>query len=242
MIMKPASLVAAFALSVAAMSAAGAQKKTVVGITGNVFWYDGDTIWMERDSTETRVIYRGDTVIRRYSINGRSTESTMILRDGAAWTISQTDSTGAVRPIPGPSRPLPLLMANSVRDMLERELQSQEMRARVSALGSDAFGYVPLKPPERVKYSLPPATTIVHVQDTVFYIRGCPNAARLDTTVFQLFGEDSTRRLSSPARTFGKAMALSLISQMRMSLMRARTEMQSAPPPNLPGLASTGCK
>lgn len=239
--MKCSSIAAAFVLSYAAASVAHAQK-TFASNSGTLFRYFGDTIWVDRDTTETRVVYRGDTVIRRFSMNGRMrSEMTTVLRDGAAWTISTVDSTGTARPIPNQLRSTPLMIATAERDMLARELQMQETMDRASRRVVDAM-YFQMMPPSPMTYAVAPATTMVHVRDTVLYIRGCPGAARLDTTVFQLFGDDSTRRLSAPARTFGKAMALSLISQMRLRAIQDRMASQApSRPRDIPGMSSGAC-
>lgn len=218
MMRRPTFASAAIFIALAA-SVAGAQK-TLVTTTGSVFRYHGDTIWMERDTTETRIIYHGDTIVRRMTIDGRRlNEVTMVLAGDSAKVVSSVDTAGKVTASQAGARSMPRLVATMERDMLARELEMQPIRERVEAFRADLTN-VPLSPSSPITYALSPATTIIHVRDTVRYVRGCPSPGRADTTVFLLFGQDSTRRLTAPARTFGQAMAVSLISQMRMSIVR----------------------
>jgi hypothetical protein len=221
-------------------SIAGAQRKTFVASTGTVYHYHGDTIWSERDTTETRVIYRGDTIIRRAMIDGREQyEMTFVLIGDSARVVSSRSASGQVSPPPSNGRALPRLIATSELDMLSRNLEMQRIRNRVPPLRDDP-NQVPLSPPSAITYIVSPATTIIHVLDTVRYVRGCPTV-HADTTVFVLFGKDSTRRLTSPARTFGQAMAVSLISQMRMSIIRKRLDQSGAGMPRELPRIPEGC-
>jgi len=205
-----------------AMSVAVAQRKTLVGRVGTVYHYVGDTIWLERDTNETRVIYHGDTIIRRMTVDGRlQQEMTMVLTNDSARIVSSRKANGELATQSG-LQLLPRLIATSERDMLARELDMEATAERLRAIRGDDPSSVPLSPASPISYSVSPATTIVHARDTVRYIRGCPMAGRRDTTVFLLFGTDSTRRLTAPPRTFGQAMAVGLIAQMRMSNIRQR--------------------
>jgi len=227
-------------LVASATSIAGAQRKTLITRTGTIFHYHGDTIWQEHDTTETRVIYHADTIVRRTSVDGRlQYELTMVLANDSTRVLSYRKANG--EPAAPSERLMPRLYATAERDMLARALDMEAIVQRVSALTGDD-GSIPLSPASPISYPLSPTTTIVHTRDTVRYIRGCPSAGRSDTTVFLLFGTDSTRRLTAPARTFGQAMAVGLVAQMRSSLTRQRiAERASEASRRLPQIPD-GCK
>ena len=103
--------------------------------------------------------------------------------------------------------------------MLEMELRSQESRQRLAALRSFRDPMQPPDLPDAVTtYAVSPAVRMTQHRDTVRYIRGCVELGRVDTTTFLMFAADSVRRLSPPARTFGPAMANSLVAHMRSAL------------------------
>ena len=226
--------VLAVALGFVARSAVA--QKTVISGTGMVFRYHGDTIWMDRDSTTTRTIYRGDTVITTMSTNDavRRQMVYVMVRDSAR-LIDATDSLGH-RVADGIGRSYPATVVGFVRTMLEMELRNADNRARIAAMTRNGDLTEPPPMPETPRrYVVSPATAIIQHRDTVLYLRGCPASAHIDTTTFLMFGTDSVRRLTRPQRTFGQAMALSLTSQMRMSLTRAFLDARQPPlPADLP--------
>jgi hypothetical protein len=208
-------------LVASATSVAGAQRKTLISRVGVVYHYLGDTIWMERDTTETRIIYHGDTIVRRMTIDGRlQNETTMVLANDSARVLSSRRPNGDLA-TPSGAQQMPRFAATAERDMLARELEMAPTIERAMSITGDPSA-VPLSPASPITYPVSLTTTIVHARDTVRYIRGCPNVGRTDTTVFLLFGNDSTRRLTAPARTFGQAMAVGLIAQMHMSIVKQR--------------------
>lgn len=144
------------------------------------------------------------------------------------------DTTG-LRPIPSANRSFPAIIAGTERRMLESELQTAETRRTIARISGNDPLAAPGLPQTPVTYTISPATRIVQHVDTVRYLSGCPSA-RVDTTVFLMFGADSTRRLTTPVRTFGQAMAVTLINQMWLAGARDRIKAQHAPlPSDLPG-------
>lgn len=223
----------AFALAVVAQRDVLAQQ-TFVGATVGVFRYSGDTLWLLRDTTETRVVYHGDTVTRRLSIDGRMrSEMTMVVHGDSAILVRFRDAMGE-RPTSAAMPAMPASLAFSERNMLASEVRLDQMsRARAQSNMNDPL-FVPTSSDTTRTYRVSPATRIVQHGDTLRLLSGCA-ASRVDTTVFRLFGTDSVRRLSSPARTFAQPMAVSLISQMRLAQTRERLAASAPPlPPGVP--------
>src|SRR5437879_2024646 len=119
-------------LAVVVPLGAGAQK-SVVGVTGTLLRYHGDTIWVERDTTLTRVVYHGDTVSKLVMVDGRLRYSQVFLLTGdSARTIDFRDSAGVSHPM---DRPLPAMVATMERQQLEMELlldQTRQYSAQLS--------------------------------------------------------------------------------------------------------------
>jgi hypothetical protein len=195
-----------------AAAMAQTQAKTIMGMSGNLFRYHGDTIWLERDSTMTRAVTHGDTVEHVTSINDQPlAELTYVVHGDTAVIVKAVNARGPV-PTGTIGRAVPAPMAMFVNKMLETELKA----------GDNPLAQLiapPTSPESPKAYVLSPAIRLVQHRDTVAYIRGC-DGTRADTTKFLMFGTDSVRRVSQPERTFGPAMALSLTTQMRVSLMK----------------------
>ena len=224
---------AALALLVVALNRSPAQK-TIVSL-GAVLRYHGDTIWTERDTTVSRAIYRGDTVIKTMWMNDVQLSSTtyLVTSDGAR-LIGMVDKSGTSVPVPDNARLVPLLVISMERTMLESALRMQESMARVSAMGITRHNEPPLFAETELRYTVSSALQLVQYRDTVKYIRGCPAASRADTTTFVLFKADSVKRLK-PERLFGRAMAESVINTMRMALTQQFLRSQTSPlPADLP--------
>ena len=222
-----ASLLAA---SMIPITVAHAQK-SFVALTGSIYRYNGDTIWMEKDSTVMRSIAHGDTIENRTTVNDRVTRDMVAVVHGdSARVISTLGRDGLPRPATGRARSMPASGVTFLQKTLEVE-------QRTASLGAgrifDQFMPPALPDPAR-EYVVSPASRIVQHRDTVWSIKGCPTEQN-DTTTFLLFGTDSTRRLTTPERTFGQGMVQSLIGEMRQSLMRDLVAAQlPAPPADLP--------
>lgn len=215
-------------------------QKTIIGMTSTVFRYNGDTIWQERDTTVMRTIIRGDTVTNFFSINGvMRYEVAYVVRGDSARLINARYGQGFERAPESVAKSAPASMVLIHHRMLETEFRSAAMRERMSSLLSDRE---PPRSPEPARtYAVSAEVRITQHRDTVFFVRGCPSLGRVDTTLFLMFGEDSVRRISRPERTFGKAMNLSLTSQMRTALTQERIRSRESPlPPDFPK-APGGC-
>jgi len=220
------------AAALATPLATAAAQKTVVSITGTVFRYHGDTIWMERDSTVQESITRGDTVEILSSMNGEVRNHVLYLVRG--------DSAYVVRNGTVTSRGLPAMVVTSANRMLEMEFKNANVLARLDSLPGGSRFAPPALPETTRTYKVSPALRFAQHLDTLAYIRGC-EGAHTDTTLFLLFGRDSVKRISRPERTFGQAMANGLYSQMRMSLIQEATKgVQGPVPPDMPR-APGGC-
>jgi hypothetical protein len=224
-------------LIAAALSGASAQKTIVNG--GAVLRYHGDTIWMERDTMLIRAIYRGDTVIRTIAINDvvLSSMTYLVIGDGAQ-LIGMNDRTGAAVRGPLPTTTVPLAAIVSERSLLESALRMQETMARVSSSAMMSRTEPPVFADTVRRYVASSALQLVQYRDTVKYVRGCAGAGRFDTTAFVLFNADSVKRVK-PERMFGQAMAVSVVTAMRMALMqevlKTRSAQLPADLPRMPG-------
>lgn len=215
------------ALLVAPLALATAQK-TIVGMSGTVMRYHGDTIWMERDSTLMRSITRGDTVDQITSINGTQMHTERFLvKGGSAWRLRE--SPGGLPPVAG--EPVPLAVATMMNQMLAMEARGAEAMSRLAALPMFSDKEASLGLPK--SYTVEPDLHLTRSRDTVLYIRGCLDS-HPDTTVFLLFGTDSVRRLTTPQRTFGQGMAESLVAKMRLATMQEFAASAMTLPPDLP--------
>lgn len=215
----------------------GAQSKTVRSITGAIYRYHGDTIWVVRDSTLIRVVYQADTTTRAQWVNDTLRYTATYLRDGpGATTIDYR--RGGVIDSSAIGRSVPLLMLTGERTQLESAIRMEESNAQRVRMEAAAMSAGLSPPPglpeaprfatEPIRYSVSARITIVQHADTVRYVVGCPGA-RADTSVFVFFtGTDSVRRLSPAPRVFGEGMVSSLLGAMRRALLQARLA-QSAP-------------
>src|SRR4051812_33882926 len=107
-------------LSVLAAPMAPAQKRSLIS-GGSIYRYLGDTIWVERDTTVRRTIFRGDTIVKTSWLNGVQLSSQIYVAMGdSARLIAVGDSAGRVsaRTIP---RALPLRGLTIEREMLETQ-------------------------------------------------------------------------------------------------------------------------
>jgi hypothetical protein len=208
-------LIARAAVLISIATAALPQQQTVIGSTGIVFRYNGDTVWMERDSSLTRSIRHGDTIVEtRMQADGWGPETTRIVpRDpGEAIVATGPDgrqyatSTGPTGGREGATRAIFTLA------VLYQQLHAQRL------VPSDHEP--PLSPETPREYIVNPASRLVQLRDTIRVIKGCAGA-RKDTTTFLIFGGDSARRISTPQRTFGIGVAQGLIGQMRQVLLQA---------------------
>jgi hypothetical protein len=96
-IMRRDLLHAAVLIGVLSVSGAVSAQTTIIGGTGSIFRYHGDTIRLERDTTVTITIYRGDTVLTSSSVNGALRyEVSYVVRGDSAWVIDVRTANGAV--------------------------------------------------------------------------------------------------------------------------------------------------
>jgi hypothetical protein len=212
-----------------------AAQTTIIGRTASIFRYHGDTIWYERDTTLTRTIIRGDTVVNTSSINGiMRYDLTYVVRGDSARLIDARYGMGLDPNTVGKTAPASAVLMYHM--LAETELRMASTRALMNP-----YDLEPPRSPELARtYDVSAEVRITQHRNTVFFVRGCPSLGRVDTTVFLMFGDDSVHRVSPP-RTFGKAMNISLTSQMRSALLRERTRMRQAPlPPDFPR-APGGC-
>jgi hypothetical protein len=230
-IARAARRAALFAALFAALPFAAHAQKTFIGITGEVFRYHGDTIWMNQDSTEQRSITHGDTISTRMLVNDQLVRETVAVVHGdSARVLSTTGRTGVARPASPTTKAMPADALTFLQKTLEMEMRAASMSP---AFMMDRFT-LPTLPDTAREYAISPASRIVQHRDTVRLIKGCP-AEHNDTTTFLMFGADSARRLNAPSRTFGQGMAQTLIGQMRNSMLQSMVaSMAPAPPPDLP--------
>lgn len=209
-------------------------QKTIIGLSGAIMRYHGDTIWMERDSSVQRSVTHGDTVEHTSSVNGAPVRTTRYLVQGdSAWLLVQS-ANGS----PTLGRHVPIGTATSLNRMLEVEVRGAETQARLESFPILSERDSSTGRPR--SYAVAPDVHMMKIRDTVWYVRGCPDR-HTDTTVFLLFGADSVKRLSAPQRMFGQAMALSLTSKLRMAALQQITaQLQPALPADLPKMPG-GC-
>src|SRR4051812_7804052 len=108
-----------------------AQRKSLIS-GGSIYRYLGDTIWVERDTTVRRTIFRGDTIVKTSWLNGGQLSSQIYVAMGdSARLIAVGDSAGRVsaRTIP---RALPLRGLTIEREMLETQLRMQALMSQVA--------------------------------------------------------------------------------------------------------------
>jgi hypothetical protein len=208
---------------------------------GSVIRFHNDTIWRERDSTLSRVVFRGDTIQQSSSINGRGTLATYVIDGDSARTLSFINMDGSPR-TQSIGQTIPSMMILSDRRMIESQISMAEMQARLPTPMPNGPVVVdglsnpvprPASPGTTVTYDPAPDVRMLHLGDTVRYIRGCAPRTPVDTTVFVFVGADSVKRLN-PARTFGRGMVASLVGQMQMTDLRQSIAARDPEPAGLP--------
>jgi hypothetical protein len=205
----------AFLMSMAA-AALPAQRQMVIGSTGDVFRYNGDTVWRERDSSLTRSIRHGDTIIeqRMHAAGWGPEEIRIVPRQPGEAVVAIGPDGKQHATATGPTNG----WEGATRAIFTLAVLYQQNQARW-LFPSD---HEPLLSPETPRvYVVDSASRLVQYRDTVRVIKGCAGA-RHDTTTFLMFGGDSARRISSPERTFGIGVAQGLIGQMRRVLLEAK--------------------
>lgn len=220
----------------------GAQGSVADGIGGELRW-KGDTIWRDRDTTGTRVVYRGDTVTRTTYLNGRLRgEQRYLLRGDVGTLIYTRDSTGRMT-TSGPlvERVLPLTLMTSERTMIEGALRQREMAEQMSSRGMPSMPEAPRSTTTRERYQWTPHTVIEQLGDTLRYIRGCSAAPPVDTTVYVLFASDSVRRLTPNARTFDRHLARAIRADMNSVVLRSRVAARAPDMSGVPGPSRRPC-
>ena len=234
----------AVALIGVSISSSSLHAQTVVQALGGVeLRYRGDTIWRERDTTMTRVIFRGDTTIRTFYTHGKVTATmTYVIAGDDAMLVQYLDADGKVRPPASTPRTTSTLVALGERQMLETAIRSSAMTQQMSSMGRGMPGYdAPLSPATVQTYAMSANKNLVQHGDTVRYITGCAAAGPADTTVYLLFANDSLKRLSPDARTFGPAMAAAVRADMSSVLLRQRVSRDPAEFRDLPGPRKWPC-
>jgi hypothetical protein len=202
---------------------AEASRRIVATESGQLYRYNGDTIWQERDSSVTRTVFRGDTIWSEASVGNRRRYTMVYVVDGdSARHVSATDSAGATRQVTGA---IPARMAAMSRDMLERELRLLPTRERMRQRGGGTV--VPTSPATPVTYCIDGSRKIVQHADTARDIRVV--GSRTDTTIYQFRGDTTLVRLSPSPRVFGHAMHTTLRGEMYSSLIRRNMASRASP-------------
>ncbi len=217
---------------------AGAQPARVVVIAGGggLIRYRGDTIWNERDTTLTRTVYEGDTVVQSRFVNDRRLSYIVfaIVHDSAR-VVRTVDSIDAIH-LPRAPLTLPASVVLGPRTILALMIQTASLTSQAFSMspGGDPTE-PPWSPKERQTYRVSASVTIQQLGDTVQYFHGCPGNAT-DTTTFVFTGDTTVRRKTLPARSFGWAMTSTIIGEMQGVLMQQLLA-TTAPPPELVGRA-----
>lgn len=234
-----ATIIGAASLSAAI---AQAQSVTVNGGVGVVYRYSADTIWRQRDTSMTRTVFRGDTAERSLFVNEIMTSSTRYLvRGDSAIAIERRDRSGKV--VAGFTSSLQLVSLESDRTIIE---QTQAMAA-MDALRNPNFPPrptidPPVSPATWQVYAISANKIITQIRDTVVYITGCSARPPVDSTVYQVFGADSVRRLAPSPRTFGPLMVQAITADMSIVMARQRLKDRNDPAaPKVPRLAKWPC-
>jgi hypothetical protein len=203
--------------------------------------YRGDTIWRERDTTMTRVVFRGDTSIRTNYMHGKVTSTmTYVLAGDEALLVQYLDAEGKPRPPASTPRMTSAVVVLGERQMLESSIRSSAAMQRMAGMGMPSND-APLSPATVQKYAVSANKNLVQHGDTVRYITGCAAAGPADTTVYLLFANDSLKRLSPNARTFGRAMVAAVRADMGGVLLRQRVSRDPAEFRDLPGPRKWPC-
>ena len=224
--------------SAVALTTSAAQK-SIISI-GMIYRYHGDTIWVERDTTVTRAIFHGDTIIKTRWLNDVQVSSqTYVVTGDSGRLIASVNQSGRSMPVTS-GRSMSLEMLTMERQLLENQVRMEETRARVSSMGVMAQFEPPVFADTVRRYAVSSALQIVQYRDTVSYVRGCPRGTRLDTTTYVLYKSDSLKRVK-PERMFGQAMAVSVLGTMRIAMTQERMKTLSPAPIDLPK-APDGCK
>jgi hypothetical protein len=202
-------------------SEASAQRTTVPRSIGGIFRYAGDTLWVERDTTVERTIFRRDTVVRATFIDGRQQSQVTFLVVGDSARVLGAAGQDRTGWRPGMVATLTQLLFQ--RDELARAIRTAEvtanLRASMARMGRPPSATEPPTMPQSpLTYAVASGTRIVHHLDTLRYLRDV--AGRTDTTIFLFIADTVVQRLSPTPRTFGLPMRAGLIGEMRMSLNR----------------------
>jgi hypothetical protein len=230
--------VAALSLVMLPSQSASAQK-SVRALT-TFFRYHGDTIWVERDSSSTRVVYSGDTVTKTASVNGAVRSiSVYVVKNDLTTLLHYTNAAGVEQSGYFTGRKTPgTLLAFGDRTMLESALRTEASRAQRQELMqcSAAMGLAlpstepPASPAQAITYPISLEVSIAQHLDTALYVRGCAAKGKLDTTPFVFRGEDSVRRIMpAPQRTFGPGMVATLLGTMQNSLVQQSLATRRSP-------------
>lgn len=160
---------------------------------GSVTRIHNDTIWRERDSTVSRDVFRKDTVQRSYSMNGRGTVATYVIDGDSARTIDFVNMDGSRR-TESIGQTVPATTVLGERRMLESQISMANRQAQLALPALPTFPVVvdglanpvprPAVPAVERVYDPAPDVRMLHLGDTIRYIRGCAPRTRLDTTVF----------------------------------------------------------
>ena len=144
----------------AALPAALHAQKTFIGITGIVYRYRGDTIWMNQDSTEQRSITHGDTVSNRRMVNDQVvSEMVAVVHGDSARVIATTGRDGQTRST-STTRAMPAVALTFLQKGLE-----MEMRTASLGVGGVAERFAPPPSPDPAReYIVSPASRLVHTE------------------------------------------------------------------------------
>jgi hypothetical protein len=222
----PLRALAATTLIALAPSLGMGQQPTVVRTSGSVLRYLGDTLWSERDTTVLRSIFHGDTIKQAQLVDGRLRyDVTYVVRGDSGRVVSAINPDSIPPLYQTPS--LELLLAD--RTYLAAMIPRAESQARMQARGNSMPERVPLSPPDPITYAVSPTLSIVQHRDTARYLRAA--RGRIDTTIYLFTGDTMVRRISPVPRTFGLAMNVTIVSDMRLAAQRVAPRI---PPPALP--------
>lgn len=225
-------------LAMSAAAASAQSSRTVVSSSLALYRVSGDTMWYERDSTFRRRVYRGDTIETEQGMNGVvNFRQTVVVTGDSAEVISHFDALN-----PGAPRPqrVPAVYLTAEPTTVALMRRSEGLRAGLPSrfvLPTAPNGF----PTEPITYCVDYTRDIVHHRDTVRYLRRTPGG-RIDTTIYLFEGDTTVKRLSPSPRTFGHAMRVTLLGEMRMALIERESQARgSALPAQIPRAPLTGC-
>jgi hypothetical protein len=203
-------LVALAVCAAATIPTAAAQARAfVVDISGTVYRYSGDTLWVDRDSTSTRTIYRGDSVYEEQSIHGRLRRGSVTqVRGDSARLVAVVDANGFARPV-------------KASWTSARSLHTAKTRAERAKLTPRTETNVMFSHTAPVVHCVDFMTKIIQTADTAVYVRNA--SGRIDTTAYLLGRDTTVRRLRPNPQTFGLAMHAAIIRDMDRAISLKRT-------------------